>query len=174
MSDDTQACAAREPKDVEDQVMNTNIPKSEGEWWAMREIERLRAERHAALAHIKVLTEALEASGVCLVTMIAKAYEVGLEGTSDWDQIAGWANTHGVKDAVKEALSQSPATSLAERDKRVRAETLKKAAKIAGYVPVEFSDGTQEWNAGFQAACESSSGAIRALATSQPKEGSDG
>jgi hypothetical protein len=29
-------------KDLEDRIMNSNIPKSEAEWWACNEIERLR------------------------------------------------------------------------------------------------------------------------------------
>jgi Lar family restriction alleviation protein len=42
MTDD-RACAATPPAELERQIMDSNIPKNEREWWAAREIERLRS-----------------------------------------------------------------------------------------------------------------------------------
>lgn len=36
-------------KDIQDHVMNVNIPKSEGEWWAKDKIEGLEADLESAV-----------------------------------------------------------------------------------------------------------------------------
>jgi hypothetical protein len=41
-------CKATDPQELERQIMDPNIPKNEREWWAAREIERLRTDHIAA------------------------------------------------------------------------------------------------------------------------------
>lgn len=47
-------CKAEDPKDLEDRIMNCNIPKSAAEWWAKEKISKLN-ERIEALEKIKRL-----------------------------------------------------------------------------------------------------------------------
>lgn len=42
MNDDSKECAATPAATLEAQVMSESVPKSEREWWAKSEIERLR------------------------------------------------------------------------------------------------------------------------------------
>lgn len=44
MSTDDRACAATLSAELERQIMSCNEPKNEREWWACREIEKLREE----------------------------------------------------------------------------------------------------------------------------------
>lgn len=39
----SETAQATDPKELEQQIMSHGVPKSEREWWAQREIERLRA-----------------------------------------------------------------------------------------------------------------------------------
>lgn len=41
MTDNSKPRAATEPADLEKAVMDPSVPKTEREWWAKREIERL-------------------------------------------------------------------------------------------------------------------------------------
>ena len=45
-------CAATPEADLEQHIMDSRIPKSEAEWWAKREIERLRSTLNQALGII--------------------------------------------------------------------------------------------------------------------------
>jgi hypothetical protein len=61
MSEGTKCCAATPAKDLEDRIMNSNIPKSESEWWANREINNLRdlvQQLEAEVSYMEQLTEA--------------------------------------------------------------------------------------------------------------------
>ncbi len=40
---ETKACQSTPAKDLEDRIMNPNIPKSESEWWAREQIAALKA-----------------------------------------------------------------------------------------------------------------------------------
>lgn len=44
MTDDAKCYKTTEPKSLEDKIMNSNIPKSEAEWWANTEIHNLRSD----------------------------------------------------------------------------------------------------------------------------------
>lgn len=44
---DDRACKATPAAELERKIMNPSIPKNEAEWWASREIERLREELQA-------------------------------------------------------------------------------------------------------------------------------
>ena len=50
-------CKAEDPKDLEDRIMNCNIPKSAAEWWAKHEIERLRMELDSLTAQLYAANE---------------------------------------------------------------------------------------------------------------------
>ena len=43
---------ATPPAELEAQIMSYNVPKNEREWWAQKEIERLRSELAAARAEL--------------------------------------------------------------------------------------------------------------------------
>lgn len=49
------AYQATAPRTLEQQIMDNTVPKNEREWWAAREIERLRAEVDALQAKIDAL-----------------------------------------------------------------------------------------------------------------------
>lgn len=51
MSED-KAKQATDPIDLERQIMDSNIPKNEREWWAAREIEKLRAAVQDLAKHV--------------------------------------------------------------------------------------------------------------------------
>jgi hypothetical protein len=51
MSED-RAKQATDPTDLERQIMDSNIPKNEREWWAAREIEKLRRENEIMVGMI--------------------------------------------------------------------------------------------------------------------------
>lgn len=59
---DDQACTARPREEVEREFMNRNEPHSEGHWWAISEIDRLREENaqmrmdHIAAHRVNVAT----------------------------------------------------------------------------------------------------------------------
>jgi hypothetical protein len=61
------------------------------------ELATLKAERGR-------LREALEKSKATMNIMANKAHELGLEGTSDWDKIAGTADLFGCINMVNGAL----------------------------------------------------------------------
>ena len=44
MDDNRKSCTATPAKTLEERIMNPGIAKSDAEWWAMREIERLREQ----------------------------------------------------------------------------------------------------------------------------------
>jgi hypothetical protein len=123
--------------------------------------EALQAERDEALSHIKVLEKALDWYGenARLARLIHAEGDLGRYNLA-----------HDGGDRARQALSQSPTTSLAEHDKRVRAETLEEAAKVAEWahmVPPDGGSPTEEECRVAQAAGAN----IRDLATSHPKEG---
>ena len=61
-------------------------------------------ERDALKAENAKLREALQKSKASMNIMANKACEVGLEGTSDWDKIAGTADLFGCINMVSAAL----------------------------------------------------------------------
>jgi Rad3-related DNA helicase len=86
-SDKYVASQATASKDLEDRVMNPNIPKSETEWWAKREIEKLR-EKAAKWDKVKEIAAVCPVSGCpvyhdcnrdCLMHKIVNA----IEGTKE-------------------------------------------------------------------------------------------
>ncbi len=56
----SKACAATPAASLRDRIMNPNIAKSEAEWWAAREIERLEEELRHRIAGQAELVEALK------------------------------------------------------------------------------------------------------------------
>ena len=41
MPDDDKPCQATDPKELENQILSSNVPKNEREWWAKQRIEEL-------------------------------------------------------------------------------------------------------------------------------------
>lgn len=57
MTDDNMCCKAEEPKDLEDKIMNCNIPKNAAEWWAREEIIKLRDQLEDMTAQFYSISE---------------------------------------------------------------------------------------------------------------------
>jgi hypothetical protein len=55
--DDNIPCQATPNATLEQQILDSRIPKNEREWWAAREIEKLRAELAALRADLKRVRE---------------------------------------------------------------------------------------------------------------------
>ena len=53
------------------------------------------------------MAETLERAFSALITMVSNAYTVGLEGTSEWDQVAGAADIHGTIDEIRVTLKKA-------------------------------------------------------------------
>lgn len=51
---------ATEASDLRDRIMNPNVAKSEAEWWASREIERLEACIREMVEKIAVLEDEID------------------------------------------------------------------------------------------------------------------
>lgn len=62
---------------------------------------------------IAAAPDMLEALKACLVTfeaLASNAFHEGLEGTSEWDRIAGAADLHGRTDSVRAAIAKATQT----------------------------------------------------------------
>ena len=79
---------------------------------AADEIERLRQslkdycdlDNDALLRENDRLREALHRADRLITAIKINAFKVGLEGTSEWDRVAGAADIHGVQDTIQAAL----------------------------------------------------------------------
>lgn len=58
MSDDGKCYAATPAATLEEHILNSNIAKSDTEWWAHHEISRLRAENEKLLEVLKPFADA--------------------------------------------------------------------------------------------------------------------
>lgn len=53
------------------------------------------------------MLEALQRAEATLELMASSAFRVGLEGTKDWDEVAGGADMHGSSDVIRAAIAKA-------------------------------------------------------------------
>lgn len=68
------------PKEMAEKLMNPNIPKTEAEHWAVREIEKQRAENERLRAEMLDLAEWCETEEPLSYKQLARRLRAALEG----------------------------------------------------------------------------------------------
>ena len=59
------------------------------------------------IAAAPALAEALAVTLRCMDTMAEQAYLCGLEGSGDWDKVAGGGDLHGARDTARAAFAKA-------------------------------------------------------------------
>ena len=80
-------------------------PWLEGSWEDDAEAKANAAYIVTACNALPILVEALQRADIMIKQMSDVALHIGLEGTSDWDMVAGGTDMHGVHETIRAALA---------------------------------------------------------------------